>query len=177
MSSVKEDNRSGEVDGSEKADGAFVVASGEGAVLLEFGEEVFNQMAGLIEVRIIRTRLEPIGLGGNDRRHLRLRQEGQDALLGVIGFIGEQRGNVFQQRGQEGRYSGQVGGVAGREMKAGRIAQGITGRMEFRAQAPTRAPDAFDAGVPPFAPAPCWWTRIIVASIMAYSLSASVARC
>ena len=29
VSSVKEDNRSGRVDGSEKADGAFVVAGGE----------------------------------------------------------------------------------------------------------------------------------------------------
>ena len=56
MSSVKEDNRSGQVDGSEKADGAFVVASGKRAVLLEFGEEVFNQMAGLIEVPIVRAR-------------------------------------------------------------------------------------------------------------------------
>ena len=96
MSSVKEDHRSGEVDGPEEADGAFVVAGGEGAILFEFGEAVLNQMAGLIEVRIIRARLESIGFGGNGRRHLRLLQEGQDALVGVIGFISEQGMNVFQ---------------------------------------------------------------------------------
>ena len=145
--------------------------------MLEFGEEVLNQMAGLIEIRIIRARLEPIGFGGNDRRHLRLLQEGQDALVGVIGFISEQGVNVLQQRGQEGLYARQVGGVAGRKMEAGRIPEGIAGRMEFGAQAPAGAPEALGGGVPPFAPAPCWWTRIIVASIMAYSLSASAARC
>ena len=165
------------MDGTEEADGAFVVAGGEGAVLLEFGEEVFNQVAGLIEVRIIRARLEPVGFGGNDRPHLRLLQEGQDALVGVIGFISEQGVNVFQQWGQEGLHASEVGGVTGGEMEAGRIAEGITGRREFRTQAPAGAPEALGAGVPPFAPAPCWWTRIIVASIMAYSLSASAARC
>ncbi len=50
---MKEDNRSGQVDGSEKANGAFVVAGSERAVLLEFGEEVFNQMARLIYADII----------------------------------------------------------------------------------------------------------------------------
>ena len=74
MSSVKKDNRSSQVDGSEKADGAFIVAGSERAVLLEFGEEVFNQMARFIEVRIIRARLEPIGFRGNDHRHSRLLQ-------------------------------------------------------------------------------------------------------
>ena len=64
MSSVQEDNRSSQVDGSEKADGAFVVAGGKSAVLLEFGEEVFNQMARFIEVFVIRARLEPIGFWG-----------------------------------------------------------------------------------------------------------------
>ena len=56
----------------------------------------------MIEIRIIRAGLEPIGLGGDDRRHLRLFQEGQDALVGVIGFIGEQGVNVLQQRGARG---------------------------------------------------------------------------
>ena len=94
------------MDGSEEADGAFVVAGGEGAVLLEFGEEVLNQMAGLIGVRIIRARLEPIGFRGNDRRHLRLLQEVKDPFLGIRGFVGEQGVNVLQQRGQEGRRVG-----------------------------------------------------------------------
>ena len=48
MSSVKEDHRSGEVDSSEEAGGAFVVAGGKNAVLLEFGEEVFNQRPDLM---------------------------------------------------------------------------------------------------------------------------------
>ena len=99
MSSVKEDHRSGEVDGSKKADGAFVVAGGESTILLEFGAEVFNQMARLIEVLIIGAWLQPIGFRGNDHCHRRLLQGVKDALLGVIGFIGEQSVHMLQQRG------------------------------------------------------------------------------
>ena len=138
-----------------KLDGAFVVAGGERAVLLEFGEEVFNQMARFIEGLIIGARLEPIGFRGNDDRHPRLLQAGNDALLGVIGSIGEQSLHVLQQLGQEGLRADKVGGVAGREMEAGRIPERIARRMDFRAQAPAGAADAFGGGVPPFAPAPC----------------------
>ena len=45
---MKEDNRSGQIDGSEKADGVVVVAGGARAVVLEFGEAVCNQRARLI---------------------------------------------------------------------------------------------------------------------------------
>ncbi len=55
---MKEDHRSGQIDGSEKADGAFVVAGGGArAVWREFGEEVFNQLARLIAGLILRARL------------------------------------------------------------------------------------------------------------------------
>ncbi len=49
MSSVKKDNGSGEVDGSKKADNSLVVADSDSAALLEFGEEVFNQMPRFVE--------------------------------------------------------------------------------------------------------------------------------
>ena len=49
MSSVKEDNGSGEVDGSKKADDSLVVAGSDSAVLLDFGEEVFNQMPRFVQ--------------------------------------------------------------------------------------------------------------------------------
>lgn len=50
MSSVKEDDRSGEVDGSQKAAGPFVVAGGERPVVLELGKAIFNQMPSPVEV-------------------------------------------------------------------------------------------------------------------------------
>ena len=54
-----------------------------GAVVLEFSEEVFNQMARLIEVFVIRARLAPIRFRGNDHRHRRLLQAVNDPRLGV----------------------------------------------------------------------------------------------
>ena len=155
MSSVKEDDRGGEIDSSQKADGAFVIASGERTVLFEFSEEVFNQMARLIEVLVIGAGRVPVGFGRNDNGHLRLLQHGQDALVGIIRSIREQGMDMLHQLREQRICTGEVGGVAGREMKAGRIAQGITGRMDFGAQAPARAAQAFRLLIPPFAPAAC----------------------
>ena len=36
--------------GAEEGDGSLVVVGGDGAELLEFGEEVFNQMPGFVQV-------------------------------------------------------------------------------------------------------------------------------
>src|SRR5215203_3337172 len=50
--------------------------------------------------------------------------------------------------------------------KATRIHQG----HDFGGQAATRASDGLTTS-PPLAPVPCWWTRMIVPSISAYSKS------
>ena len=112
-------------------------------------------MARLIEVRIIGARLAPIRFGGNNNRHLRLLQHVKDALLGIIRGIREQGMDVLHQIREQRIRASEVRGLARREMKAGRIAQGITGRMEFGTQAPSGAAKAFRLWVPPFAPAAC----------------------
>lgn len=45
MSSIEPGHGGGEVDGGQKVPGRFVIARGDGAKPLEFGEEVLNQMA------------------------------------------------------------------------------------------------------------------------------------
>ena len=143
------------MDSSQKADRAFVIASGKRTIVFQFREEVFNQMACLIEVRIIGAWLASIRFGGNNNRHLRLLQHVKDALLGIIRGIREQGLDVRHQIGEQRIRASEVRGVARREMKAGRIAQGITGRMEFGTQTPSGAAQAFCLWVPPFAPAAC----------------------
>ena len=81
---MKEDARGRERDSSQEAASAFVIAGGKGAIVFQLSEEVFNQMARLIEVRIIGAGLAPVRLGGNNNRHRRLLQHGKDALLGII---------------------------------------------------------------------------------------------
>jgi hypothetical protein len=45
--------------------------------------------------------------------------------------------------------------LPGRQMKAGRIAQGIDGSVNLGAQSAAAAPDCLDFGAPFFAPALC----------------------
>src|ERR1700722_10297609 len=61
-------------------------------------------------------------------------------------------------------------------MEADRVPQGIDQGMDLGAQSTARAPDRLVA-IFFWAPALCWWARTIVLSIIAYSLSASAARC
>ena len=60
------------MDSAPKADSAFVIAGGKRAILFELSEEVFNQMAGLIEVCIIGAGLAAMRFGGNHTGHARL---------------------------------------------------------------------------------------------------------
>ena len=76
--------------GGEEVSGGLVVAGGDGAELLEFGEEIFDEVACLEQVAIIVTADLAVGFGrdhhglsGGDERI-------DDALLGVEGFVGDQ---------------------------------------------------------------------------------------
>lgn len=53
MSSVEPDDRSGEIDRAEEVGGACIVSGGNRTVLLECGEEILDQMSGLLHVRIV----------------------------------------------------------------------------------------------------------------------------
>jgi hypothetical protein len=58
-----------------------------------------------------------------------------------------------------------------------RVAERVHERMDLGAQAAAAAPDRLVAAPFLTAPALCWWARTTVLSIIAYSLSASPARC
>ena len=62
------------------------------------------------------------------------------------------------------------------EVKAARVAQGIDRGVDLGTQAAPAASDGLLVRLPPFAPALCWWARTMVASIIAYSSSASCAK-
>ena len=46
------DGGRGEVDGGKEISGGFVVARGDGAELLQFAEEIFDQVARFVEFRV-----------------------------------------------------------------------------------------------------------------------------
>ena len=66
MSSIEPDDDSGGVDAGQEVDGAFVVASGNDAELLEPGEEVLDQVAGLVQVGVVGSGLLAIGFEWDD---------------------------------------------------------------------------------------------------------------
>jgi len=51
----------------EEVCGCFVIASGDGAVLLKFAEEVLDQVSGLIELSVIGTLCSSVAFGWNHR--------------------------------------------------------------------------------------------------------------
>ena len=88
----------------------------------------------------------------------------------VEGFIGEQGadGDAGDQRSD----ADAVVPLTRQQGEARQIAECIDKRDDFGRQTTARSPNCLILR-PPLAPAPCWWTRTIVPSIMAYSKSGS----
>src|SRR3954471_19504733 len=157
-------------------DGPLVVAGRDRPVLLQLGEEVLDQVACFVEILIVGARLLAVRLGRDHRGPAGLRERPEDALLGVERLVGDQRGRgqVRQQRVR----ALQVVRLPRREGEPGRVAERVHERMDPGAQAAAAAPDRLVAPAAfSGAPALCWWARTTVLSIIAYSLSASTAKC
>lgn len=151
MSSIEPNDRSGQINGAEEVAGGLVVAGGDAAILLELGEELLDQVTRPVQVFVIVTRLFAAALGRNDDAFARVLQPIDHPFLGIVGFVGNNGGclNARQQRIR----AVQVVRLPRRQMKTGRVAQGIDGGMDFRAQPAAAAPDRFGASF--FAPALC----------------------
>src|SRR4051794_19833189 len=175
MSSIEPDESGGEVNAGQEASCGLVVAGGNGPKLLELGEEVLDQMPGLVEVIVKGARCLP-GIPRWDHGCLAgLGQRLEHPLVGIEGFVGNERLGLKLR--EQGIGSSQIVLLTAGEMKAGRIAERIDGGVNFGAQPSARASDGLI--LTPFlrAPALCWWARTMVESIIAYSLSASSDRC
>jgi hypothetical protein len=111
------------------------------------------------------------------RNHWRLAgsQERLDhPLVGIEGLVSQQ--NVGLHLRQQDIGAIEVMGLARRQQKGERVAQGIDQGMDLYAQSASAAPNRFVRLAIFFgAPVACWCARTMVLSIMAYSLSASAA--
>ena len=77
------------MDGAEEVTGGFVVACGDGSELLEFAEEVFDEVARLVDMAIIIAAAHPIFTGWDDGGLSGVGQGSDDARVGIIGFVGD----------------------------------------------------------------------------------------
>lgn len=163
-----------QMDGPQKVASSLVIACGNGAVLLQACEEVFDQMPSLVEVAVIFTVLLVCHPRRNNHCLAFVQQRLNQPGLRVVGLVGKDGlcGCVLEQ--DIGAL--QVVRLPGREEKACRVAQGIDCGVDLGAQAASATTEGLLFWIPPFAPALCWWARTMVASIITYSLSASCAK-
>src|SRR4051812_47195948 len=119
-------------------DGALVVAGRDGPVLLQFGEEVLDQVAGLVEVLVVRAQLLAVRLGRDHGRLACLRERLEHSLLGIVGLVGDQRGSG--EVGQQSIGTFEVVRLPRREGEPGRVAERVDQGVDLRAQAAAAAP-------------------------------------
>ena len=75
------------MDCSEERCGAFIVSGCNGAELLEFFEEIFNQMARFIELFIVIPLIFTIRFRGDNGLYIRGLQRNNNTIIGIIGLI------------------------------------------------------------------------------------------
>jgi hypothetical protein len=88
--SIEPNDSSGEVDGGEEVSGELVIAGSDGAVLLELAEEIFDEMAGLVEVCVVSAAACPIALGWDDRGLAGGNERIENPGIGIEGIVGDQ---------------------------------------------------------------------------------------
>src|SRR5918998_1956931 len=162
------------MDGGEKVHRALVVAGGDGPELLQLGEEVLDQVTRLVELLVVRSRFLAVALGRDHGRLAGLLERLEHALLGIESLVGDQRSRGEPRQQDVGAF--EIVRLSRREAEAGRVAERIDRGVGLRARAAAAAPDRFITAFLA-APALCRWARAIVLSIIAYSLSASPAKC
>lgn len=77
------------MDTGEEVSGGFVVTGCDGAELLEFGEEILDQVARFVDVPVIIPADSAVCLGWDHDRLVLVREQGDDPLIGVERFVGE----------------------------------------------------------------------------------------
>jgi len=126
---------------SEEVPGGFVVAGGDTSEEFEFGEEVFNQVAGFVEFFIVFPLHLSVRFWRDDGLFTSLLQGFEHRLVGVEALVGDHCVG-FQLR-QQGICSVQITGLAFGEMEAKRVAERIDRGVDLGAQSAFAAADGF----------------------------------
>lgn len=139
--------------GAEEGACAFVISRADGSESFELGEEVFDEVSGAIEVAIVIATVGTVDFGGNDDLDVTRLKDIDDALLRIIGAIGEQRAEAADHLGQQGIRTMKIVEMALRQMEGDRVTKRIAQGVELAAQSAFAAADRLCFEVPPFAPA------------------------
>ena len=141
------------MDGGEEVSSELVIAGGDGAVLLELAEEVFDQMARLVEFLVVRPGRRAIALG-RDHRDFVGGGEGLDHPgIGVERLVSEQ--GVGGEVRQEGIGPLQVVRLPGGKQELDGVAECVDDGVDLGAQPTFAAADRLVFAVFFWAPALC----------------------
>ena len=125
--------------GCEEVTCCFVVTGGDTSEQLEFGEEVFNQVARFVEFLVVLALHFPVCFGRDHGLFSGLLQRFEHSFVGVEALVGD-HGPCLELR-QQHIGAVQIAGLAFGEVEADRIAKRIDGGMNFGAQPPFAASD------------------------------------
>src|SRR5450432_3283903 len=109
-----------EVDCGEKISGGFVVASGDGAVLLELAEEIFDEVARLVGFFVEIALNLAVALGWDHKRLSPCKQRLDHPLVGIEGLVCQQGLGRHIRQQRVGAL--QIMGLARRQDEVQRIA-------------------------------------------------------
>ena len=84
------------MDGGEKVACGFVTAGSDGAKKFEFGEEVFDQVACLVEVFVVFALNLAVGFGRNHRYFARLLQGDQNPRICIEALVRKLYGGFWR---------------------------------------------------------------------------------
>ena len=139
MSSIEPDDSSGEVDCGEEISGGFVVAGGDGAVLLELAEEILDEVAGLVGFFVEIALNLAVSLRRDHERLSSCKQRLDHPLIGIEGLVCQQGFGSHIRQQRVGPF--QIMGLSRRQDEVQRIAQRIDKRMNLGAQPTFAASD------------------------------------
>lgn len=127
------------MDGGEEVASGLVVARGDSTKLLELGEEVFDEVPGLIEIAVIVTGHFAVSFGRNDRRLTGGCEGFEHPVIGIKGLVGDECVGFHAREQPLG--ADQIMRLAAGQRKANRVAQRIDQRMDLARQPTFTAPD------------------------------------
>src|SRR5829696_9406066 len=132
VSSIEPDESSGQVNAGQEASRGLVIAGGNGPKLLELGEEVLDQMPGLVEVFVKGARCRPGFPRWDDGRLAGLSQRFEHPLVRIERLVGNECLGLKLR--EQGIGSSQVMLLTAGEMKPDRIAKRIRQGVDLGGQ-------------------------------------------
>ena len=127
------------MNGGEEVAGRFIVSRRDGSVLLEPGEEILDEVARFISMRIEITPRLSTRLGWDDGGLIGCGQRFDDPLVGIECLVGDQHVSLHIRQQVVTAY--QIVSLAAGQVEADRVAKDIDQCVDLGAQSAARAPD------------------------------------